>query len=113
MAGESKTTTDHNVVRKWVQDRGGHPAQVKGTGDDGEGGLLRIDFPGYSGEGRLEPISWDEWFRKFDEKHLVFLYQDETKSGQSSRFWKLLSPETEKEREHEGGHSPSHEKSKR
>jgi hypothetical protein len=25
-------------------------------------GMIRIDFPGFSGEDPLEEISWDEWF---------------------------------------------------
>jgi hypothetical protein len=94
MAGESKTTTDHNTIRKWVEARGGHPATVRGTGDRDEAGVLRIDFPGYSGKDRLEEISWDEWFEKFDEKQLAFLYQDRTSSGEESRFFKLVSRET-------------------
>ncbi|HJU03954.1 MAG TPA: hypothetical protein VJ692_02300, partial [Nitrospiraceae bacterium] len=44
-----------------------------------EAGILRIDFPGYSGEGSLETISWDDFFKKFDEAGLTFLYQDKTK----------------------------------
>jgi anaerobic selenocysteine-containing dehydrogenase len=40
--------------------------------------VLRFDFPGYRGKDKLEPISWDEFFKKFDEKKLVFLYQDRT-----------------------------------
>ncbi len=110
MAGESKATTDHATIQKWVEDRGGHPAEVKGTGSDGEAGMLRIDFPGYSGEGRLEPIPWDEWFRKFDEKQLVFLYQDEMKDGKPSRFWKLVSSETEHARESGSKHTSAQAK---
>lgn len=49
-----------------------------------------IDFPGYSGEQGLEPITWDEFFDKFEEKHLAFLYQDMTAEGQTSRFFKLV-----------------------
>ncbi len=96
MAGQSKTTTDHDTIRKWVEERGGSPAAVKNTEKDGDVGMLRIDFPGYSGEGRLEQISWDDWFKKFDEKNLEFLYQDEMKDGQESRFWKLVSGDKEK-----------------
>ncbi len=96
MAGQSKTTTDHEEIRKWVEDRGGHPASVKNTKEGDDPGMLRIDFPGYSGEGRLEPISWDEFFEKFDEKKLAFLYQDEMKSGKESRFWKLVSRSNKK-----------------
>lgn len=90
MAMEGKTTTDHEAIRKWVEQRGGHPARVKGTGDGDDGGLLRINFPDYGGEERLEDISWDEFFEKFEEKHLAFLYQDKTADGKESRFSKLV-----------------------
>jgi hypothetical protein len=91
---EAKVTTDHDEIRRWVEARGGTPATVKSTHQDGDPGLLRIDFPGYSGEDTLEPISWDEFFRKFDEKKLAFLYQDERKSGGESRFHKFVNRET-------------------
>ncbi|HEY9287298.1 MAG TPA: hypothetical protein VIT43_04660 [Candidatus Dormibacteraeota bacterium] len=91
---EAKTTTKHEEIRRWVEERGGHPATVKSTHHDGDPGLLRIDFPGYSGEGELEAISWDEFFKKFDEKKLAFLYQDELKTGEESRFFKFVSRET-------------------
>ena len=94
MAGESKTTTDHKEIRKWVEARGGSPATVKRTGNDADPGVLRIDFPGYSGGDSLEHISWDAFFEKFDEKHLAFLYQDKTKDGEESRFFKLVSQDT-------------------
>jgi hypothetical protein len=84
---EAKTTTDHEEIRRWVEERGGWPARVIGTGGDEDPGLLRIDYPGYSGEGKLERISWEEWFEKFDEKDLAFIYQDEG----DSRFSKLVS----------------------
>jgi hypothetical protein len=89
--GSSKTTTDHDTIKKWVEERGGSPASVKGTADDDEAGVLRIDFPGYSGKDSLEHISWDEFFEKFDEKKLAFLYQDEMRDGEESRFFKFVS----------------------
>ncbi len=91
MASESKTTTDHKTIQAWSEARGGKPATVKSTEKDGEAGVLRIDFPGYSGAGSLEEISWDEFFKKFDEKKLAFLYQEHTSSGEESRFFKLVS----------------------
>lgn len=91
MASESKTTTDHKTIQKWSEARGGKPATVKSTEKDSEAGVLRIDFPGYSGAGSLEEISWDEFFNKFDEKNLAFLYQEHTSSGEESRFFKLVS----------------------
>ena len=88
---ESHTTTDHKVIRKWVEQRNGRPATVKATADEGEAGILRIDFPGYSGEDSLEEISWEEFFEKFDESNLAFLYQDRTADGELSRFSKFVN----------------------
>lgn len=75
-----------------MEERNGRPATVKNTGRDGEdAGLLRIDFPGYSGEDSLEEISWEDFFRKFDENNLKFLYQEKTEDGKQSRFNKFIS----------------------
>ena len=81
---EAKTTTDHDVIRRWVESRGGRPAHVTGTGDPGDPGVLRIDFA--DPDDRLEEISWDDWFEAFEENKLAFLYQDEVES----RFNKLV-----------------------
>ena len=85
----TRTTTDHDEIRRWVEEHGGKPATVRGTGD-GEPGILRVDFPGGAGEDQLEHISWDDWFRKFDEENLAFLYQDQKASGEDSTFFKLV-----------------------
>ena len=87
----SHVTTNHDWIRHWVEQRGGQPACVKGTGGEDDIGMIRIDFPGYSGEGKLQSISWDQWFQKFDENNLALLYQEETQEGQKSSFNKLIS----------------------
>jgi hypothetical protein len=89
----SKMTTDHEEIRRWVEERGGHPACVKGTGSTGDIGLLRIDFPAYSGEESLQHISWDQFFEKFDERELALLHQEQTAGGAKSNFNKLVSRE--------------------
>ncbi len=90
MSTEARTTTNHDEIRKWVEARGGNPARVIGTNDEGGSGILRIDYPGFSGEERLEAIEWEEFFRGFEENKLAFLYQEETRSGDESRFSKLI-----------------------
>jgi hypothetical protein len=87
---ESKTTTNHDEIRRWVEERGGFPARVKGTDKQSGGGVLRIDYPGFSGEDKLEKIEWEEFFAAFDENKLAFLYQDKLESGKTSRFSKLI-----------------------
>lgn len=91
MSGESQRTTDHDKIRRWAEERGGKPATVKTTKEGEEPGVLRIDFEGYSGEESLEEISWDEFFEKFDDKNLEFLYQDRTRDGETSRFFKFVT----------------------
>jgi hypothetical protein len=81
---EAKTTTDHAEIRRWAEARGGRPAHVTETGEGDDPGVLRIDFEGP--DDRLEEISWDDWFRSFEENRLAFLYQDEA----DSRFNKLV-----------------------
>jgi hypothetical protein len=106
MSNLSKTTRDHEVIRQWAEERGGEPAHVKGTGGKDDPGILRIDFPGYSGERKLDPISWEEFFEKFDEQSLAFVYQDVTSDGEKSNFNKLVSEESVEEKA--SGHSSSH-----
>jgi hypothetical protein len=88
---ESKTTTNHDEIQRWVEARGGRPASVRDTGNGDDPGILRIDF-GDQDEG-LEEIPWDEFFAAFDENKLAFLYQDETDDGGESRFNKFISRE--------------------
>ncbi len=72
-----------------MEERGGHPAVVKGTHSDGSG-ILRVDF-GSPNDG-LERITWDEFFKIFEESDLAFLYQEE-KDGAESRFFKFVARE--------------------
>ena len=88
----AKTTTDHETIRRWAEERGGRPARVKGTGDEDDPGMLRLDFG--ECDPSLEEISWEEFFEKFDENDLAFLYQEETMSGKESRLSKLVDRDT-------------------
>jgi hypothetical protein len=41
-----RSTTDHAVIRRWVEEHGGRPVAVGGTGAAGEPAPLRIAFDG-------------------------------------------------------------------
>ena len=90
MAG-AKTTYDHNDIKQWAEARGAKPSTVKRTRNSDAPGILRLNFPGYSGADSLEEIGWEDWLRKFDEQNLALLCQDQTKDGQLSNFNKLVS----------------------
>jgi hypothetical protein len=72
----ARATQDHNEIRKWVESKGGRPAQVQGTD-----GMLRIDFG--KPEERLELIDWKRFFELFDESGVKFLYDPE---GHMNKF---------------------------
>ncbi len=79
----ASTTTDHAVIRRWAEERGGRPSRVKDTAR-GDAGILRLDF-GDRDEG-LEEISWDEFFETFERSELALLHGEE----KDSRFNKLV-----------------------
>ena len=87
---EAKQTTDHDEIKRWAEARDGRPATVKGTEDGEEAGVLRISF---RDDPSLEIISWEDFFDKFEEAGLAFLYQERAKDGKTSRFFKLVERE--------------------
>lgn len=91
MASQSRTTIDHEEIRRWAEERGGKPSTVARTHQGDDVGLIRLDFPGFSGGDSLEEITWEEWFEKFDEKGLALIIQEKTADGQKSNFNKLVS----------------------
>ena len=91
---EAKRTRDHHTIRNWAEERGGHPAIVEGTQ------ILRIDFDDPDGpDEKLQRVSWDEFFRVFDDRGLEFLYQEHTQDGHISRFNKFVHADGEREQE--------------
>lgn len=83
------TTTDHDAIRKWIEQRDGKPSKVTGTEDDQGEGILRVDFA--EPDDKLEPISWEEFFETFEDRKLAFLHQDKTEGGEVSRFFKFVN----------------------
>ena len=91
MASQTRTTTDHDEIRRWVEEHDGSPAAVRGTERQSSPGVLRFDFPGGAGEDQLKHISWDEWFDAFEDNNLALLYQEQKSSGEDSTFFKLVN----------------------
>lgn len=83
-------TTNHDEIRKWVESKGGKPAAVDRTHQGGDVGIIRIMFPNNknSEHQALVEISWDEFFRQFEERHLALLYEKD------SMFNKIVSRDT-------------------
>ena len=92
--GQTLATRSREVIEHWAGERGGRPATAEGSEHDGRPGVLRITFA-EEGRSRLQEISWDDWFRSFDERQLVFIYQEAKRDGSPSNFFRLDNPERE------------------
>jgi hypothetical protein len=97
----AQVTTDHNTIRKWAEKKGGKPAAVKRTHQGGDVGIIRIMFPDrpQSEHEALEQISWDEFFRQFEQSKLALLYEED------SLFSKIVGRDTVERREHGEKHA--------
>ena len=97
----AQATTDHNTIRKWAEKKGGKPAAIKRTHRGGDVGIIRIMFPDrpQSEHDALEEISWDEFFRQFEESKLALLYEED------SLFSKIVGRDTAERREHGERHA--------
>lgn len=91
--GQTLVTRNHDVIRRWAEERGAKPATVPGTEHQGHLGVLRLNFPGYDESDRLEEVSWDDWFKAFDQRGLLFIYQEHRSDGRVSNFFRLDNPE--------------------
>jgi hemerythrin superfamily protein len=90
--GQTLATRNPDVIRQWADERGGRPATTPG-GDADNPRVLRIDFPDY--DRNLQPVTWDAWLKVFNDRDLVFLYQETMKAGNPSNFFRLDSPDRE------------------
>jgi hypothetical protein len=88
---ESHNTIDHDKIKQWVEKRGGTPSRYIGTERADDVGDLSISFPGSDIEPYLEPISWERWFGKFEEKKYSFLFQEKELDGEQSTHFRLLA----------------------
>ena len=84
-------THDHQIIKKWAEERNGVPARVAGTEANGDEGILRIHFPEFSKSDDLEQISWEDFFDDFEKDKLDFLYQDKKANGDMSTFHKFVA----------------------
>lgn len=90
--GRSLVTTNHDVIRKWAQERDAIPSTVEGTKQRETIAVLRFDFPLGGRGGGLRHVSWDEWFKAFDGRQLNFIYQEQLTNGRQSNFFRLENP---------------------
>ena len=77
MLAQGKVTTDHGLIKNWAEARHGCPAVIRKITDAGIDLVLSFVFPDIDPEGIARKLSWDEFFERFDQQHLVFVYDDD------------------------------------
>ena len=83
-------TRDHELIRRWAQQRQAEPATGEATDsgpatvhvNDGGAGI-RFNFPGAAA---FRPIGWDEWFENFDHHECAFVYDNDSSMPLSYRY---------------------------
>lgn len=89
--GQSLISRNHQVIQKWAQDRQATPVTVPGTERGKNLGVLRFTFAGYKSK-NMEKVEWEDFFSTFDNRKLVFIFQEHLKNGNQSNFFKFDSP---------------------
>lgn len=91
-------TRDHALIRRWAEAHqaspatGEHTPSGPATVDVNDGGAgIRFNHPG---AGRFRPISWDEFFRNFDQHGLAFVYEREMPGKSASGRYRFVKFES-------------------
>lgn len=90
VGGKEKFTANHDVIRRWAENRHGHPAHIVGIDDGLDKGGLYIHFEDTEPEVEVETISWVNFFKIFDKNKLALLYKSKLPSGTESRFYRFV-----------------------
>lgn len=89
--GQTLATRNPDVIKHWAEERKATPATVPGTEHGDHLGVMRLNFPGYGGKD-LQEVSWEQWIKTFEDRKLVFLFQQHMKNGNQSNFFHFDSP---------------------
>ncbi len=87
-----KVTINHQEIKKWIVDHNGKPdlIQTPGVGNPELG--LRIDFPTKDDDKFLSrstvvtDLSWEDFFRRFEEMKLAFMCDENTRYKESGDY---------------------------
>lgn len=92
MAGMYTMTTNHEEIKKWAVENGARPAIIDQQQARGDTVGIRLNFPGKEDEELLSvsqtrDISWDEFFRIFEEEDLTFLYTEDKQTSNPTDWY--------------------------
>lgn len=79
--------TDYSEIRRFIEERGGEPAIVRGVAEDEEArtDMLEVAFKD-SPQDELERVSWVEFFDRLERGDLVLVYYDGAEDQKPPEF---------------------------
>jgi hypothetical protein len=93
--GRIETTTDHDTIRRWIEERGSTAARVTEPSGDDPGSLAVV--PEGTDDDSVEEIPWEEFFEIFEEENLAFVHQTERADPNERWFCRFVDRERERE----------------
>ncbi len=85
----SRPITDHDEIRQWAVSCKAVPAEVSPDQHDGKSPILQFMFlDGSLNRPELTPISWEDFFAKFDLLGFALAYED-NRSEKPSKTYEL------------------------
>lgn len=82
-----QATTDHEHIRRWVDDLGGTPSAVPLDAAE-DPGLLRFEFSD-DDDGPFESLDWETFFERFEADELALLYRTPDEDEDPSQCYEL------------------------
>lgn len=92
-----KITTDHTTIKEWAKLHKGQPEVIPNSETETGAIGIRIDFPGklddmyLTGDHQPKHISWDEFFRIFDDENLAMEYEDKETIVDPSSAYRFIN----------------------
>lgn len=89
---KSKLTTDHEEIKQWAVNHEAKPEIIDEPDARGDSIGIRLDFPGkkddrFISKDLYHEVSWEEFFKVFDEAGLGFIYEQiETEKDPSMEY---------------------------
>lgn len=75
-------TRDPQLIRGWIEERGGQPARVRGTD------VPRVAFEALPPN--WEPVAWEDFLTQLEQARLAFMYEENA----GSRVCKIVKGHT-------------------
>ena len=88
-------TIDHNIIREWAINHNGSPAVFPH-----QNALQKNLAIGFADDlsKDMQAVSWDEWFRIFEDRKLAFIYKKRSGRTEMHPFYELVSRQEQTDR---------------